>query len=90
MKFLESIKYIDYIFSIDEIFEYHDSRKANKIHSYILKTINPDFIITTKQADKYWKNKKIRGEKLGIKFIDIAVGKVHSTTKILEHLLKEL
>ena len=60
------------------------------MHNNILKTVLPNFLITTKKADKHWKNKEKRANKFGIKLLDISYEESHSTTKIVEHLLSEL
>ena len=90
LRFLEAVEYIDYVFPVTDTFEYSNEREATRIHNHILNTIAPHYLITTKKADKYWRNKEKRVEKFGVKLLDINYDKLNSTTKIVEHLLSEL
>lgn len=90
LRFLEVIQYIDYIFFITDVFDYSDNKKATIIHDNIVKTVSPHFIITSKKADRYWKNKEKRASKFGAKLLDIKCKNSTSTSKILDHLLSEL
>ncbi|HAI95656.1 TPA: hypothetical protein DHW62_02320 [candidate division WWE3 bacterium] len=89
-RFLEAVQYIDYVFPIIDTFDYSNDKEATRIHSNILKTVTPHYLITTKKMDKYWKSKEKRANKLGINLLDINYEKSKSTTKIVEHLLSEL
>ncbi|MBI2414777.1 pantoate--beta-alanine ligase [candidate division WWE3 bacterium] len=89
LRFLSVIDCVDYIFLVEDVFSYSDDRTATRIHDKILRTIKPNYVLTHKDSDKYWRNKEKRAQKLGIKLLDVGV-KLNSTTKIVEHLLSEL
>jgi len=90
LRFLEAVQHIDYVFPVVDTFDYSNDKEATKIHNNILKTILPHFLITTKKADRYWKNKEKRANKFGVQLLDIDYEKSHSTTKIVEQLLSEI
>lgn len=90
LRFLEAVRYIDYVFPITDVFDYNNNKEAAKIHNNILQTISPHFLVTSKKADKYWGEKKKQANKFGIKLLDVYYEEFNSTTKIVERLLSEL
>lgn len=85
MEFLSELSYIDYIFPIENVFSFRSSQ-ANKIHEYLLKKINPNYLITSIYTDRYWREKKERAEYLGIIFLPDKRKKIRSSSKIIERL----
>lgn len=88
--FLSELNTVDSIFIIKDEYEFNDLENAEKVHTEILKLIAPDYIFSNSKTDNYWEIKKTRAEKHNIKIVMLEHEYESSTSKILEHLLKEL
>lgn len=87
-KVLEEFMSIDYIFKIDPVFKF-DNSKVDQILENIYASIAPDFIITRTTSDKYWKNKEKRAKKMGMRFLSLSSHKVSSSSQIINKLQTE-
>ena len=90
MSFLCALDCVDYVFLIEDIFDFTNEKLATQIQEKNYQAVKPDYLITNKKTDDYWKNKQKSLEKLGIALIDINQKRLGATTKIIEHLLSEL
>src|SRR3989339_1211112 len=80
--FLSILNCVDYVFLIENVFNFNDKKTATAIQETIYQTIVPNYLITNKKTDKYWKNKKKSLQKFGIKMIDTNQDMLGATTKI--------
>lgn len=87
-KLLSEIQSVDLIFPIKVIFDFNSDSASNKLFE-ITKLVNPDFLIANLLSDKYWKEKKLRAKKIGIKLLKIKQ-KPKSSSAIIEKISKEL
>ena len=85
---LSRLTSVDYVFINETLVEF-GSLHADDAYERIVKTIGPDFIVTTSEADKYWKNKANRARKMGTGFLANKTKRNISSTKIAKLLLEE-
>ncbi len=90
MHFLSAFAHIDYIFEIEDNFDYADKNESAKTHNNILDVISPHYLISNKIKDVYWERKEKQAQELGIKLISVGHKTIDSTTRIVEQLLTEL
>lgn len=90
LRFLSSIDCVDYVFLIKDDFDYSDDVKASEIHSKVLNTVKPTYLLTNKKTDKYWKNKDKRLHNTDVKLLDIKIDRPISSSEIVNHLISEL
>jgi len=87
--FINSLKDIDYVFVLKDVFSFKDST-AHITLKKMTQKINPDILITNEKCDSFWQEKKDRAEELKIGYLNLVPKKIHSSTKIVEKLLSEL
>ena len=87
LDFMSSIIEVDYVFPISYDFDFNNTT-APTILFKITKKVSPTHLITNTEADTYWKEKKIRAQKLGIIFLPYKQIP-HSSSKIINHLESE-
>ena len=85
LEFMSEIKSVDVTFEIIGSYNFV-SKEIEKSHKVLVKTINPDFLITEISTDKYWKKKEKRAKELQIGFIPITLDKINSSTNIINKL----
>lgn len=86
-KVLSQLEVIDHIFKVNEIYNF-GSPVADSVHQNIIKNLSPDFLITNRKADKYYKHKKKRFEKMTTILLD-SRNKV-SSSYIIQKLQEEM
>jgi len=88
LQIISELSSVDMAFEITQVFQYSDDARANKIHTNILKTVNPDYLITATKADKFWKLKEQRAKDLQVKFLPDIRNRSNSSTTIINRLTK--
>lgn len=78
---LSEISSIDLIFPIKEKVNF-GSKKAKEVYKNLYQKIQPDFLVTNKKADKYWKRKKKIAKGLGFKILLDNSERINSSTAI--------
>jgi cytidyltransferase-like protein len=81
---------VDYVFAIPITVKFGNSTDIQAQYVNLVKKINPDYLITSPQADKYWSQKQQSLKPLGIKLLKFISPHTTSTTAVLHHLQKEL
>ncbi|MBI2356927.1 adenylyltransferase/cytidyltransferase family protein [Candidatus Dojkabacteria bacterium] len=84
---LNELKSIDYIFRVDDIYDFA-SKEAILIHTEIWRKLQPTFLLTVTVKDKYVFRKKKIAEELGIEFLQIDAMNMSSTSEVLKKVLK--
>jgi len=82
---LSALSAIDYVFIVDDVYKY-GSPNLDHIFDNILLKVKPDYLITTKQTDRFWENKKKKMEKFGGKLISHKLYEEKSSTNIIKKL----
>jgi len=85
---LAELESINYVFVIREVFKF-DSPQADLINERILAKIKPSYLITCPLADKYWRHKKQRAEKLGVNFLGLKKPVRFSSSEIIKKIETE-
>lgn len=81
-KVLSAISHIDYIFIIEENYKF-GAKNLDYIFNNIMETIKPNFIVTTKEADKHWSNKEKKAKEYGAELLLNTTYISTSSTEIL-------
>ena len=87
---LSDISSIDYIFKIKKVINF-GTNAADATYARIAKTIRPDYLVTYAIADKFWRKKKARAQKIGSALLVFKPKRraKTSTTSIIDKLNKE-
>lgn len=85
LKFLSDIQNVDYTFPIEEVYAF-DSDEAVSVHIEILRRIEPNYLITNKARDCYWRKKKARAKKNNVKFLLDMTPRINSSNRIIKKL----
>lgn len=80
-EFLSEITSIDLIFPIKEVVRF-GSEDAKKIYRNLYAKINPDYLVTNKNADRFWKRKEKIAKELGFKILLGKTDRLASSTNI--------
>lgn len=86
--FLSEIVSVDYIFPIQKKYDFE--KEGDEVLGEIVRRVGPTHLITHKRCDRYWKNKKVRAGKLGIKFLMDRSKMKDTSGKIIERIQSEL
>jgi|SRR3989304_6804789 len=89
LEFLEHLSYVDLLYSVKGTFDY-STEYANGIQKTIARKISPDYLITLKSKDDYWKDKESRAIALGIKLLLLTNEMNDSTTQIVQKIEQDL
>jgi len=73
---------------IEGTVDYKKARDAELIYSNVVRKICPDYLITSKKADHYWRIKKMRAKHLRVKFLAYTQNRITSSTEIINKLIK--
>lgn len=82
---LSDISNIDYIFSIEEVFLF-GSQRADLTHKRVVRAINPNYLITNTQSDRFWKEKENMANETKISFLKDTRKRVSASTSIVDKL----
>lgn len=87
-KVLAEFESVDLVFEINKSFDF-GTELAQEILSQITKKIKPDYLVTNPLADRFWKEKKMRGEKFGARLLTFRK-RPSSTTFIAQKIQGEI
>lgn len=88
-KFAHRKEMLSELMSIDHVFKIPPPSNLNDVANFyfdLLRSLNPGYLITNVNADKYWKDKKGYCDQLNIKFIEHTTPIRTSTTGIIERI----
>lgn len=88
LQIVSELRSVDTAFEIRAVYDYTDDASADKIHTEILKVLEPNYLITAVKADKYWQTKELRAKHLKIKFLPDRGDRSNSSTTIIDKLTK--
>ncbi|MFA6518746.1 MAG: adenylyltransferase/cytidyltransferase family protein [Candidatus Shapirobacteria bacterium] len=89
LEVISELRCVDAVFAIEEVVDYRNPYDAELVYSKVAHDISPDYLITHKKADSYWKIKKERAKHLQIKFLVGTGDKSISSTAIFDKQTKQ-
>lgn len=72
-------------FRFEEVYAF-DSDEAVSVHIEILRRIEPNYLITNKACDCYWRKKKAIAKKNNVKFLLGMTPRINSSNRIIKKL----
>lgn len=90
LDFLSELESIDYIFPLPFVFRYGENAQIDDLFADLYKLLQPNFLITSIPADKFWELKKKRAENMGIGFLGQEESKSISSTVIAAKIQDEI
>jgi len=87
---LSELASVDYIFEIPIRVRFALSEEIKNQYVKLTMKIKPDYLITTKSADKYWQQKKTGAKEIGVKLLVFNGHTDISTSLITQKLQREL
>jgi len=85
---ISELRNVDIAFKIKGVVDYKKACDAELIYSDVVRKICPDYLITSKKADHYWRIKKMRAKHLRVKFLAYTQNRITSSTEIINKLIK--
>lgn len=85
--FLSAITYIDYVFSINAVYDFTNTEVARRHHKKVMQKLSPNFLLTNKRNDRSWESKKLLLIDTDIKLLDVENAKEETSTSVIERKL---
>jgi cytidyltransferase-like protein len=85
--FLSAISCIDYVFLIEDVYDYSESVAAKMYSERLVKEISPNYLITNKRHDKSWTKKRLVLKGSGIELLNVEDAREEITTSYIEQKL---
>ncbi len=87
---LSELTSVDYIFTIPIVVKFGSGADIQKQYVDLVASIQPDYLITSPAADRYWQHKEAGLRPLGIRLLKFNARLPVSTTSLIGQLRKEI
>jgi len=90
LEVLSDLRSVDWIFPIEELIKFNEPEKASAVYRRIYREVMPNFVITNKEADRFWEEKRQDAETVGIKLLLDKQREFSSSTASLQKLERKV